>query len=211
MQIIHLLFVINFFELLAAVLATIYYPKYVNTKEKYFLYFLWYVVLTDTYGAISAWIFEKNSMWIYILFFFFSYLFYFCWYYSILVNKRQKKIMLSGILIFLIIAFFDFFTQSWEHNHIKTYITGSIITVVGSFMFFSEVLNSNQVLNVKNKLGFWISVGLLLFNVGLVPFTIYSKTFDAEYEFRTIILVGLNVILYTCYSLGFIWMKKEEN
>ncbi|MGB0880302.1 MAG: hypothetical protein ACPGTO_07020 [Polaribacter sp.] len=211
MEFIHSLFIINFFELLAAILATIHYKKYSLSKEKYFIYFLWYAVFTDTFGAISAWIFEKNSMWIYILFLFFSYLFYFFWYKSILVNKQYKKIITFFTILFILIAFVDFFNQSWDENHVMTYIAGSIIIVIASFMYFSELLNSREVLNIKNKLSFWIATGLLLFNVGMVPFVIFSEIFDAHNELRIVILVSLNVILYTCYSLGFIWCKKKVN
>ena len=78
-------------------------------------------------------------------------------------------------------------------------------------MYFSELLNSNQVLNLKEKLSFWISTGLLLFNVGMVPLMVFSERFNANNELRIVILICLNAILYTCYSLGFIWSKKEIN
>ena len=78
-------------------------------------------------------------------------------------------------------------------------------------LYFSELLKSNKVLNLKGELSFWIATGLFLFNVGFVPVEIFNKTFNAFSEVRILIIICLNVILYTCYSLGFIWAKKEEN
>lgn len=211
MEFLHLLFITNFFELLAAILATVFYKKYAASKEKYFVYFLWYVVIGESIGTIFAWVFSIGNTWIYILISFINFLFYFFWYKSILENKKYKKIITLFTILFILIAVVDFSTQSWKQNHVMTYISGSIIIVITSFMYFSELLNSNEVLYIKNKLSFWIATGLLLFNVGMVPLIIFSETFNAHNELRIVIVVSLNVILYTCYSLGFIWCKKKVN
>ena len=205
------IFVIPLFEIIAAVFATIYFKKYSKSTERYFLYFLWFTFLTDTTGFFVGWFFKKDNTWIYIPFMLISFLFYFYWYYTIIKKKLFKKIITLLSLLFVIFAIKDMITESWNYYHISTFIVGAVIIVITSVFYFSELLNSNEVINIKHKLKFWIATGLLLFNVGSVPFMIFSKEFDANSNLRNIILVSLNMILFTCYSLGFIWAKKENN
>ena len=114
MRFAYLLFIINFFELLAAILAIVFYKKYASSKEKYFVYFLWYVVIGDSIGAILGWVFSTNNLWVYILISFINFLFYFFWYKSILENKKYKKIITSLTILFTLIASVDFLTHSWK-------------------------------------------------------------------------------------------------
>ena len=101
--------------------------------------------------------------------------------------------------------------ESWSNYHVSTFIVGSVITVIASIFYFLELLNSNEVLKIKTSLRFWVATGLLLFNVGMVPFMVFSKQFNGYNEIRMTILISLNFILYTCYSLGFIWAKQDQN
>ena len=196
---------------MAAIIATIHLKKYFHSSEKYFFYFLWIVVVMETVGAVLGTILQIQINWMYIIYTFLSFLFYFIWFNKIVKTKNFKKIILLLVSLFVIIAIKDFITESWKNYHQLTFVAGAINIIIFSFLYFSELLNSNQVLNLKEKLSFWISTGLLLFNVGMVPLMVFSERFNANNELRIVILICLNAILYTCYSLGFIWSKKEIN
>jgi len=202
-----LIYSIHFFEFIAAVLATFYFKKYRHTTESIFFYFLWFTFLVEVVGFVVWDVFKKPNIWVYIIYVFISFLVYFYWYYTIFKNKLSKKIIAVAALIFIILGLVNMSTQSWLFYHTSTFVFGAIITVMASLFYFSEVLNSDEVLKIKNSLRFWIATGLLLFNVGMVPFMLFSKDLNVLPALRNIILVSLNLILYTCYSLGFIWAK----
>jgi xanthine/uracil permease len=160
---------------------------------------------------ISIFIFKTSNYWIFNIFILVSFLFYFYWYYSIIKKKLYKKIIFIFSIIFGVFTVLNFFILNWDGYHFPSFVFGALITIIGSFLFFSELLKSNQILYIKNKLSFWIAIGLLLFNVGMVPYMVFSEDFESYNFYRLGILIGLNFILYTCYSLGFIWMEREKN
>ncbi|WP_369048825.1 hypothetical protein [Tenacibaculum sp. UWU-22] len=206
-----LIYIILVFEVLAAIIATIYYKKYKNTTERYFLYYLWAVFFVEMAG-LSYWKILKsgNNYWIYIIYTYFSFLFFFYWFYSILEKKKYKKILLFLAFIFSVYGIYNFMVLSWNQYQIPTFVCGAIITIISALLYFSELLDSDKVLNVKTELRFWIATGLLLFNVGMTPFMIFSDYFKSDNRLFVIILVSLNFILYGCYSLGFIWLKPKN-
>ncbi|WP_144439123.1 hypothetical protein [Lutibacter profundi] len=57
---------------------------------------------------------------------------------------------------------------------------------------------------------FWISIGLLLFYVGILPIIIMSSFLEYRGLFDYIILL-LNIIMYGCFITGFLVSKKEYN
>ncbi|MEM7185050.1 MAG: hypothetical protein AAF466_00220, partial [Bacteroidota bacterium] len=101
--------------------------------------------------------------------------------------------------------------QPWDIYHRYTFNTGALFVLILTVLHFYQLLNDDQVLIVKYKLSFWISTGLLLFSVGMIPLFSLSKYLDFQGAGYIITLVSLNVILYGCYIIGFIWTKKSYN
>jgi len=205
-------YLIPLFEFLTALLATIFYKKYKSSTEKHFMPFLWFTFFIDfIVGGFVGIVLEQNNNWVYILFTVISFLFYFYWFYRILLKKRHKQLLLIMILIFIVIAFYNFITQSWLEYQTTTFTVGAILNLLASLLFFSQLLTSKNIIEIKYKLSFWIATGLLLFNIGMVPLIFFSEYFNSNNQLYMIILVALNAILYSCYSLGFLWNKKEYN
>ena len=109
------------------------------------------------------------------------------------------------------LGIYNLITLSWNNFHHSTFVFGAIINIILSLFFFSQLLRSTYETAVKYHLRFWIAAGLILFNVGLVPLMIFSELFDAHDDVRVLILLILNFILYSCYSIGFLWSKREQN
>lgn len=197
-----------FFELIALFLAVLNYYKYKTTAEKWFLFFLLYTVVTETIGHYNSYVREVYDLTVYQVFLVVSFLFYFYWYFSILKSKLQRRVTLALGLVFLCYAIYNLIVLPWDNHHYKTFVLGAVINIIVSIFFFSQLLNDKKEIEVAHNLKFWIATGLLLFNVGMVPFMLFSEEFSAKSETRTVILVVLNFILYGCYSLGFILCKK---
>lgn len=199
---------ITVFEIITFFLVIKNYFKLKGTTEDYFLIFLAYTVITELLGFYSAYILKTNWNVIYNIYAIISYAFYFFWFYRILKSKKQKKILLMLGSAFLVLAIYGFLKLYLHNYHILTFIVGAIINIIASIFFFTQLLNDKEEIEVIHNLKFWISTGILLFNVGMVPFMLFSKEFSASSYTRTVILVILNFMLYGCYSLGFILCRR---
>lgn len=206
------LFLINILEFITAVLATVFYKKYMASKEKYFLYFLWFTVLIEICGALMRYnIFAIENFWLYNFYTVISFLFYFHWYHSILKQKALQRTVLAFSVLFMGIALWNFVFQSWFEYHQYTFVVGALFTLVATVFHFWQLLYSNQILVIQYKLSFWISTGLLLFYMGMVPLMLLSSYFKLTGTSYYILIISLNCILYGCYIIGFLWTKEKYN
>ncbi|WP_146052846.1 hypothetical protein [Aquimarina sp. I32.4] len=199
-------------EVLTAIVATIYYNKYRNTHIlKYIIFLIWYVALNE---IIGLYIRSKNwdtalPMNIYNVV---NFTFILILYRSYLNEKKSKKIALVFCIIYLIAFIINGF---YENYYIKfqsiPYIIAAFAVIITISLYFREILNSEEVLNAKRNLLFWISVGLLIYFVGNIPFRIlrnyYIELTDATIYF--LVNFTLTVILNICFIIGFIWSKKK--
>lgn len=211
MKIIYLLFIITIVELAAAVVALITYKKYRKSNEKFFLIFLWYTFFIDLIGAGMGHLFGLQNWWLYNAFMVTMFLFYFYWYNTILKSVLFKKIIRLFVIVFVVVAIGSFIFANWSAYHKYTFVTGAFFVLILTVFHFYELLNSNQVLIIKHKLSFWISTGLLLFSVGMIPLFSLSEYLNFKGSNFVLTVVSLNIILYGCYIVGFIWTKKNYN
>lgn len=211
MKVEHLLFIITFSELAAALVATYFYRKYKDSNEKYFLHFLWYTVIVDVVAISIGYLWLIENFWVYNGFMISMYLFYFYWYFSIIESPVFKKVIYVFVTLFISVAILSLSYQKWTILYKYTFITGAFFVAILTVFHFHQLLNSNQVLVVKHKLSFWISTGLLLFSIGMIPLFFLSEYLNFKGISYVLTLVSLNVILYGCYIIGFLWTKKNYN
>lgn len=203
-------YIVNFFELLAALMATIHFRKYRSSSEKYFFHFLWFTIGVEVIGAIWGYMFESSNYWVYNVYMLVSFLFYLGWYYSILEQKIPKKMVSIFIVLFIGVSLWNFTSQSWDGYHKYTFVIGAFFTMICTFFHFRQLLYGNEVLILKHKLSFWFSTGLLLFNMGMIPMMLLSDYLEiATSVAYGVMIVGLNAILYCCYVIGFQWAKSK--
>lgn len=202
--------VLHFVEIVALILAIIYFKNYKNTTEKFFLYFLWYVIFTEVLAYFWGYILRINNHWVANIYIIVSFLFISWWYTKIIKSKVFKRIILINAFLFICLASYESYTQGWEENIQKTFSGGAIAVLIATVFYFYELLNSNKILNVKNSLRFWLATGTLLFSIGMIPLMFFSNEIKATHPTRMMILMILNIILYGCYSLGFIWSKPHQ-
>jgi len=202
---------VHIVELIAAIIATRNFKKYRYSNERYFLFFLWFTVLIDGTNAIMNSVFNIEISWLHEVFTVTSFLFYFYWYYTIFRNGFFKKTALFFATIFgcLTIAAKVFPNEMAGKGY--AFISGAIGILVMTFFHFYQLLKSNEVLIIKHKLSFWISTGLLLFYIGIIPLILLASYLDIGGSNYKTILLSLNVVLYGCYIIGFLWTKKEYN
>ncbi|MBL4745594.1 MAG: hypothetical protein JKY08_04440 [Flavobacteriaceae bacterium] len=88
------------------------------------------------------------------------------------------------------------------------YFAFFVIIAVSAYYF--ESLNSDKVLYAKESLLFWVSLGLLLYQVGTIPIDIFGEYFNFSGIYDSILFI-LNIILYGCMMVGFRVSERAHN
>jgi hypothetical protein len=207
----NLFLLIQIFELLTAVIASIYYRKFSGSFLKYFLVMLWFIFLVE----VMIWVMKRNGVilqnnFIYNVITSLQYVFYFVLYYKTLETDRYKKWIMRFMVLFIASVVVNFV---WAQKltvtavfHSYTFTIGAIFLIITIGLFLIEILNTEKVLYFKRYLMFWISMGLLVFYTGIIPFVISLNLLPAmlSTDSLMIIFITLNFLMYSCFTLGFI-------
>ena len=203
-------------EIIAFILGVVYYKKYFNTNLKYFLFLLGIMLSIELFYTFITDVLDKrieNNTAVYNLLSVLEFCTYFFIYYSFSKKIRHRKIIFFiGVFYLLsVIINFSFFQKlsSTGSFHLYTYAIGALLLVVVIGLYIIEILKSDEVLHIKKSLLFWISSGLLIYYVGVLPFWI-GLPFIPESELKnaSYILFSLSIIMYSCFIFGFIWSKR---
>ncbi len=209
-------------ELLASIIGSIYFYKYKHTPVRYLLYLLWYITLTE----FTSWYASENDVFgffdqngIHYNYWFYNLLkivtfstLFFIYLKSINTKKYQEwiKIFFSIYIIITIVNWSILQSFIFEMSETPK-IVGSIFLIITILFYFIELLKSDKIVTFHKTLLFWISVGLLLFYSGTIPFTLKTNgyaTIPGIHELFLIVYI-LAIIMYLIFTFGFIWSKKE--
>ena len=195
-----------FTMLIAAFVAAVWHwPKYKFSPQKYFPFFLGYVVFQEILGSVQGDIQGLDNHFIYNIFIIVSFLFYIYWYSLIL---RQRKLVYGlGILILGAIGYSlivdGLFKRLWD---IPLYV-GAVAILLCSVLYFSSLLQKKEVVRFYRLQPFWIATGLLVFYVCIIPWFFFEDLEDII-NVRTY-LTSLNVLLYLCFLISFLCLRKK--
>lgn len=211
----NLFLLIQFFELLTAIIACVFYKKYSGSFLKYFLVMLWFIFLVEA----LIWTLKRSGIilqnnFIYNVITSLQYVFYFVLYYKTLENVVYRKWIMRFLVGFIICVIINFM---WVQRlsvtaafHSYTFTIGAIFLIITIGLFLIEILNTEKVLYFTRYLMFWISMGLLVFYTGIIPFIISLNLLPAmlSTDSLTIVFITLNLLMYSCFILGFILSNK---
>ncbi|MCK8481214.1 hypothetical protein [Psychroserpens algicola] len=224
-------FVTKSFEILAAILGSWYLKKTKNQNLKVFIYYLWLVVIVEVLGYYKhilqnnydynwfiAW---KNSVlcqntWLFNIYTFLK-IGLLGVFYSSLLSKPSFKLIIRGIIviysIFSIIYYTStdaFFVMGLPFDD----ILGAVIIFIYIMFYFTELMNSEYILQYYKLPSFYISVALLLWHLCTTPLFIYNsyfRAFNTEFvNFRTLLLLYINIFTYSCFAFGFWYSLKKS-
>ena len=176
------------------------------------LFFLLFSGLVEVSGPLIVEFLGLKSFFVYNTYYLVSILFYNYLFKAYLKSKNIKKILNGltvGFIIFIILN--HFLRQDYYHtfqSYSSMYAGLYVIIAVGAYYF--ESLNSDKVLYAKKSVLFWVSLGLLLFQVGIIPVIIFGEFFNFSGLYHYILLT-LNFILYGCMMIGFIVSERAHN
>ncbi|WP_010522470.1 hypothetical protein [Aquimarina agarivorans] len=199
---------IHFVELVTAITISLVWNKYKHTTERKFIYFFWIVFFVDTLGTTMAYITKINNQFIYNSLLIFYFVFFTIWYKSVLKNKNQ--LLAIVLVIYLILLGISFVKEGFtETLQTISYFGTCLAVITYAVSYYFQLLNSEKILGLKTNLPFWITMGNIIYFVGLLPLVLFQKYLNISLLSYSIILTLLNWVTYTCYILGFTWMKNK--
>ena len=179
---------------------------------KLFLIFIGYSLLTEILGYVVGAIFNTINYHIYNTWSIVNHFFYLFFFLALLKGTLKRNIIKFSIVIYTVITFVDiaFFSDFFNQFLATNDIVGSFLIVIVVIMYFLELLQSDAILNLTKSMFFWISLGVLLFNIGFIPVDVIAEFISYSGIFRVITLI-LNLIMAGCFITGFIVSRKEFN
>lgn len=212
-------------ELIASLTGSIYFYKYKQTQLKYFLYLLWIITFSEFFAS-SIIVFEIDSLlyisengtrhntWVYNLLYFLFFNFIYFIYLKSIENKKHKFWIVTFMVTYTIVSIYNWrFLQNFVSDLSELpYFLGSIFLIVIIIFYFVELLKSDKIIVFHKLLLFWISVGLLLFHTGTIPFSIKMNNYADMFYIHDMfyIIYILAITMYSIFIFGFIWSGKER-
>lgn len=223
---------IYYFEILAAVTATITYKWYRNSPSRYFLYYLWFVVIIETLGHIPKLYFSdydgvlisnlkifipesllKDNIWLINIYDLVTYNFYLFYFTRLIEETRKRKLVFLLFIPLWIVIITTIYIDGDQFNTLyfnNIIICGSLLILLCTFIYFYEVFNSDRILEFHKTLPFWIITGTLIFQLGVTPITIFLKQLGFSHAAYNVILSLCNYILYGSFVIGFIINARQQ-
>jgi len=214
---------VTYSELLSAIIGTVYFYKYKHTHLKYFLFLLWYITLTEFTGWYASHnnvlvFFDENGIdynhWLYNLLYFIFFNVVLCIYLKTIKKNNHKlwvKFFIIGYIITSIINWIFIQNIIFEMSELP-YVIGSIFLIISIVFYFLQLLRSEEIKTFHKELLFWISIGLLIFHSGTIPFSLKYNDYaliPGIHELYLIIYI-LALTMYLIFTFGFIWSNKEK-
>jgi len=170
------------------------------------------IVLTISMAEelVVAWLYSRGAdfIWIYHIYALFEYTF-FCIYFMQMVSLKHKRWIKFSILIFILtsasISYWYYHFESFPGANINT--EGVFICIICSYVLLN--LDIHLFDAIYKHPDFWISLGILIFfggtffSNGLFTYLYEIDKVQAKKLFN-IINSPLNLILYSCFIIGFL-------
>ncbi len=182
---------------------------YKNYKSSsYYRCFVLYILVIIIFDLLVRFIFVKDNITLFNVYTFFEFNLFGLLYFQLIKGKTRlmvlKTLMISFNMVYFFCFYFDFYMQ---YTIPLEGVFNSIIVI----LFFVELLNSDEILNYKKLLSFWISVSFLIFYLTSVPFwsLYYSSIFETRSMFP--IIYYLATVFQLIFIYGLLACKKTEN
>src|SRR5690606_1856405 len=161
-----------------------------------FMPFLWFTFLIEllnllptatlfypewNFLKIMEWILPKelleSSIWVGSLYSIVSFYVYLWYHRSILRFRKVVKAVDACIVIYTVLVIHSLLNYqdlmvSWLQPHM---FAGVVFTVVAICFYFMTILKSDKILSFYRTLPFWLTIGILFFNLVTMPIFIFAK------------------------------------
>lgn len=207
--------ILNFFELAACITGFLFWNKVRNTYWKWFPVYLAIIVVIELTGEYFLYIHRDLAINVAIYRYIglpFEFLFIF-WLFYQYAKPRKWPLLLAAIYVVVWILDQVYFSKMNLYFDSFSYTIGNALLLICLFIFFIRFSNSNAILHYRSSMLFWVSLGLLIFYVGTLPF--YGMRTTLYREYRSLFYVYwyiqffLNYCMYSLFMVAFIWGRPK--
>ncbi len=199
-------------ELLAAILATVYFYKYRSTSYWLFMPYLWYVILNEIAAFFllnAGWVkYELSNIFVTITVPMFSYFII-----SKVDGKNLKAMMGFATISFLILSLIEGISkgvsEAWNIQEIAT----SFIGILGFSVYVIHLFRSSQTSNPFTSLFTYILLGFVLSFVSAPVINTARVLYLDNPELSeqlTFLMAAIVVLMYCIFSFGLIRSKSQS-
>lgn len=199
-------YIILTIEFTTAIIALLTYKKSPNNYRCYLLFFLWITFLVELSAHILG-LYKYRIAWVYNIYTFFEFNLLFLMYLSITKEKITKKIIISFAVILNIVCVISLFIYGFYIGNNIPVVLGALFVSVVLLLYIKEFLNSNKILNYNKSLYFWVSVGMLVYYLGSMPFQAIINYLDGRSLY--FLQISLGIFTQACVIIGLLWSRKE--
>ncbi len=189
------------------------YKKFSHNKYlKLFLAFLIYTFISEIIGNYLGLVLKIRNNIVYNTWNILCFLFYAYFFLSRIKNKKRRnsiKVLVAFFSVFTLINIL-FFGNIIEIPLIYNLVLAKFLVALIIIIYFAELLGSDEILSIQKSLFFWISLGAFLYNISFLP-AIALYRFTSISGYWNYIILSLNIILLSCFIIGFIISEKEYN
>lgn len=208
---------VKYFELGAGLIGLLYSTKW---KKSPFIILPFYLIAISCSEFFGAWLRDTGrTNYYYSLYKYFVLILefitpVFIYLRSGLLSKKWLG-TIAAIFFLAWLAEVIFLTNSKLPFTSFSYSVGNILLSIIIFMYFRQLISGNQLLAFKRDPYFWYATGLLIFYLGSFPFyllfnTLAIKFYKDIYLPYNLIVIFLNLTMYTLFSAMFIWTKPKS-
>jgi len=196
----------RFLPYLTLLLCFIFYKNY--KSNSYYKYFILYLLVIIIFDLLAQFIFVRENVTLFNVYTFFEFNLFALIFYELIKEKTRliilKTLMITFNTLYFLSFYFDFYI-------LYTIPLEGVFNSIIVILFFIELLNSDEILNYKKLLSFWISVSFLIFYLTSVPFwsLYYSSIFETRSMFP--IIYYLATVFQLIFIYGLLACKKTEN
>lgn len=191
--------------------------------KNYWTTFPWFLIgvgIMDGAGLLINYIFAESypklNFYYYQLFVIPFQVIYYFW----LINRNivnNRKAYYIGTVIFAVSVIVECFTlvklDGYYFNSFS-YMVANLLMLGHILRYFYQLSKNDRILFFYKERMFWVSLGLLIFWLGSLPFfgifnyLVFNYPTLHIFYFKVVLI--FNYIMYTCFLISFIWAAKEK-
>jgi hypothetical protein len=203
---------LNVFESLACITGFIYWKKVRHNHWRWFPIYLLFIVFIELlaklltylgYISIKVAIYKYLSIPTEILFFLIMFGFEFR-------KSRYYKVSILSIIIYIISTVTEMLFSVQQRWFLTiSYTIGILLLVINILIFLFGLMTNSDKIKLKKSFVFWVSVGLLLFYLGSVPFEgiyeIVYREYQTLFPLIACFIYGFDCLMYLSFIIAFSW------
>lgn len=209
---------LNFFEALAVGASLMYWKKLRHSYWRFFAFYLATIFLAEVTGEFTGyqlhWVRFNIALYRYFVIPL-EFLFFFWLFWKYFGRSLRRWWAFAAAFLYLIClavdlawlggletAFFSF-----------SYMAGNMSLLVLVILFLSDFIRSDEILNYRSSMMFWVSAGLLVFFMLSLPlyglWNTLAYRHPGLFNRYWIATMVFNYIMYLLFALSFVWGKPR--